>query len=81
MNIHRRFICKSQIWKQPRSPSIDEWLNTLVSLYQRTVLSNEIMKTDTSNVRTDLQGITLAENNPIQQDYMLYDYHLKTTKL
>lgn len=66
MNVHSSIICNSKKnQKQPKSPSNDEWINTMWSIhavgYQSATKRNEVLIETTTWV--NLENILVSERN------------------
>ena len=75
-NVHRSTIYNSQTWKQPKCPSLDEWVKMRYILiytmeYYSAIKKNEIMSFAATWM--DLEIIILSEVSQTEEDkyYMI----------
>ena len=58
----------AKIWKQPKCPSVDEWLKKMWPIYNGILLSLEKQGHFFAAIWMDLAGIILSEINQAQKD-------------
>ena len=60
----------AKIWKQPKCPSVDEWIKTVIHLHNEILLSHLIKKGNLNfhNTRIGLESIMLSEISQLEKD-------------
>ena len=67
----------ARIWKQPRCPSVDEWIKTLWYIYTMEYCAAEKGRNSFATAWMELETITLKCSKPVGERQISYDLTYK----